>query len=65
MIGNHVVKVQSKAASLSGSSRKTVRSMFNIGAPLTNTVSSQQIHQRKITQRKSIFTSERAQRDRK
>lgn len=65
MIGNHVVKVQSKAASLSGSSRKTVRSMFNIGVPLTNMVSSQQIHQRKITQQKSIFTSERAQRDRK
>lgn len=34
MIGNHVIKVQSKAASLSGSSRKTVRSVFNIGAPL-------------------------------
>lgn len=60
MIGNHVIKVQSKAASLSGSSRKTVRPVFNIGAPLTNMVSSQQIYQRKITPQKSIFTGERA-----
>lgn len=65
MIGNHIVQVHSKAASLSGCSRQTVRSMFNIGVPLTNTVSSQQIHQRKITRQKSIFTGERAQRDRK
>lgn len=63
MIGNYTVKGQSKAASLPGSSRKTVRSMFNISAPLMNTISSQQIHQRKITQQKSLFTGERAQRD--